>query len=189
MYFLKKQTSDNLFKVDIRDFKKKGFKYGLDCTGTISTKVNNLVTNSIAFTINDEDLTLIYFYRNSLDDSEHIRQQIKLSWLQCHYGSLRAYFICPQCAKRVTTLYNNKYFCCRTCCNLAYKSQQEDKTDRLIRKIRKVRQKLNAEDDLFSIIWNKPKGMHHKTFYRLIEENNLMTKQYFNSLLAMSRSR
>lgn len=183
MYFFKKQTIDNQVKIDIRDLKRKGFKYGLECTGIISVNVNNVIINSVSFAINDKMLTLEYSCENN-------RQQIDLDWLQCNYGNQRAYFICPQCGRRVISLYmSNKYFYCRKCCNFTYRSQQEDEASRLIRKIRRIRQKLNASDELFGIIWHKPKGMHHKTFYRLVEEDNVTAKQYFNRLLTISRGR
>ncbi len=36
-----------------------------------------------------------------------------------------------------------------------------------MRKARKVRRRLGASDDLFEPIWEKPKGMHWRTFRRL----------------------
>ena len=42
--------------------------------------------------------------------------------------------------------------------------------DRMQRKARKVRKKLRATENLFESVWRKPKGMHQKTFDRLIQE-------------------
>ncbi len=42
--------------------------------------------------------------------------------------------------------------------------------DRMMRKARKVRQRLGASESLLDPIWEKPKGMHRKTFERLVRE-------------------
>ena len=39
--------------------------------------------------------------------------------------------------------------------------------ERAWRKARKIRDKLDATDDLTESIWRKPKGMHWKTYNRL----------------------
>ena len=59
------------------------------------------------------------------------------------------------------------YFWCRHCHGLAYSSQRESRPDRLMRKARKIRERLKASDNLTMPIWRRPKGMHQKTFDRL----------------------
>jgi hypothetical protein len=180
MYFRKKQLVDNQLKIDIRDLKKKGFKYGAELSGTVTMTSKG----SFAFSIDENNLFLMYSYRDERNNLEPVRQEIKLNSSECHYGGMRAYFICSKCERKVMALYlSDKYFYCRSCCNLAYKSQQENKVDRLLRKARKIREKLNAENDMLGIIWHKPKGMHHKTFNRLSDESNTLMKKYFSGLL------
>lgn len=184
MYLNMKQVVDNQLKIDIRDFKKQGLTYDAELTGTMSIRRNGQETDSISIAINAYLLILRYLYKSSEDKVKRIRQEIKLDWLKCHYGGQRVYFICPQCGKRVESLYMiHEYFSCRTCCNLIYKSQQEDRADRLLRKVRKIRRKLDADDNLWSIIWNKPKGMHHKTFDRLVEQVNIITNAHLKEFL------
>jgi hypothetical protein len=43
---------------------------------------------------------------------------------------------------------------------------------RMMRKARKIRNKLGADSDLSEPIWEKPKGMHWRTFDRLIRLEN-----------------
>ncbi|GAB1536286.1 hypothetical protein ADMFC3_19170 [Geovibrio sp. ADMFC3] len=184
MYFRKKQVIDDQLKIDIRDLRKKGFKYGEEFSGTVSITSNGITKGAFAFLIDESKLTLIYFYRGNHSNLEAIRQEVKLHRLECHYGGLRVYFVCPKCGKKIMALYlGDKYFYCRSCCNLAHKSQQIDKASRLLNKLRKIRRKLNTPDDLFSMVWHKPKGMHHKTFYRLTEESNAVTNEYFKQFL------
>lgn len=172
MYLRKKELVDNQLKIDIRDLKKKGFKYGLEVSGTVNMESNG----SFAFSIDQNNLTLMYTLRDDLDSLRTVRQEIDLHVSECHFGGLRTYFICPKCGRKVMALYfSTKYFYCRSCCNLTYKSQQEDKIDRALRRVKKLRRRLNAENDMFGIIWHKPKGMHYKTFDRLVDQVNKNT--------------
>lgn len=68
------------------------------------------------------------------DESEDYDYEIPLTTTPCNFGGHRYWFICPlsvdgrACRRRVRTLYlppRGKYFGCRHCYNLTYKSQQE----------------------------------------------------------------
>ncbi len=61
-------------------------------------------------------------------------------------------------------------FLCRHCYDLPYGSQNETYMDRMMRKARKVRQHLGASESLMEPVWERPKGMHWKTFERLVRE-------------------
>lgn len=64
--------------------------------------------------------------------------QISLTQTNCHFGGIRHWFICPvvknriPCNRRVGRLYlplGSRYFGCRTCYNLTFRSrQQHDKS-------------------------------------------------------------
>ena len=61
-------------------------------------------------------------------DSEELNYEIKLATTPCNYGGFRYWFLCPKCNRRVVKLYLNKYYYCRHCHNLTYRScQQHDK--------------------------------------------------------------
>jgi hypothetical protein len=53
---------------------------------------------------------------------------------------------------------------------LPYASQEETAEDRALRKVRTLRARLGASMDLLEPIWIKPKGMHWRTFARLVQE-------------------
>jgi hypothetical protein len=64
----------------------------------------------------------------------------------------------------------------------------------MMRKARKIRQRLGASNNLFEPVWEKPKGMHWKTFERLRDRegvaNSLSMMISLQRLEAMSgRSR
>jgi hypothetical protein len=62
------------------------------------------------------------------------------------------------------------YFLCRSCCGLPYASQNESDHDRALRRARKLRRRLGAGAGIGDPIWDKPKGMHWRTFERLKEQ-------------------
>ena len=51
------------------------------------------------------------------------KQVIKLTTSSCHFGGHRYWLVCPNCGKRVGTLYQkptNDLLLCRKCHNLSY---------------------------------------------------------------------
>ena len=50
-------------------------------------------------------------------------QAVRIVSTRCNYGGLRAWFVCPQCGRRVGVLYRKPlltHFLCRHCQNLSY---------------------------------------------------------------------
>lgn len=87
---------------------------------------------------------------------------------------------CPAvgCGKRAAVLYlGAKYFACRKCYQLAYSSQRESVEDRAIRKVDKIRERLEWEPGFLNGRGLKPKGMHWKTFNRLYAQHDELVDQ------------
>src|SRR3569623_1860609 len=85
-----------------------------------------------------------------------------------NYGEVRAWFRCPQCWRRCAVVYFGApggRYACRKCLRLAYMSEAEGAMDRLWRKQRKLERPLGDE-------YEKPKGMHWRTYERLTERIN-----------------
>jgi len=101
--------------------------------------------------------------------SEPFCYQVPLTWTHCNYGGKRPWFVCPHCGSRRGKLYlNNKYFLCRFCHNLAYRSQRNEPIYTLRNKARRIYEKLGVNG--FDDIKPKPKGMHWKTYNMLWDE-------------------
>ena len=94
---------------------------------------------------------------------------VLLDWTACTYGGYRAWFLCPDCGRRVALLYlhGSGRASCRTCLNLDYASQRESKEDRAIRRYNKIRRRLGWKPGLLNGEVNKPRGMHWRTFWLL----------------------
>lgn len=87
-------------------------------------------------------------------------------------ASTKLYLCCPYCHKQRQSLYAIKTaYACRECIGLHYASQSERPQDRLIRRIRKQRQKLwgSEHHDINNVLkhahhFEKPKYMKQETF-------------------------
>ncbi len=100
---------------------------------------------------------------------------VRLDWTPCQFGNTRPWFLCPAdgCGRRVAILYGGAVFACRHCYRLAYESQRERDYDRLAGRADKIRRRLGWPVGILNPKgWQKPKGMHWKTFERLNAEHD-----------------
>lgn len=107
----------------------------------------------------------------------------------CNYGGTRSWLICPLCEKRYAKLYlRNTHFACRNCQNLRYNSQALDPLARHQWAYSKLQTRLSDHE-------LRPKGMHRRTYERLIhrlieidvqvsESFAFMARQFMNNLTA-----
>lgn len=172
-----KATTENQHRIDIRWLKNNGHLCP-DTSGRLSWSQDNLETGSISYRMESDRMVLNYSHKFNDGEWVPVQQTISITQTPCNYGGHRKWFLCSRCGRRVIVLYGaGMYFHCRHCYNLTYSSQQEGRSDRLIRKARKIRGRLGASNNLFEPIRSKPKYMHWKTFDRLRVEadqaNNL----------------
>jgi len=166
-----KSTTESQYRIDIRWLKKQGYlragNYSL-----LSWSWCNKQTGFINYRIEADRMVLNYRYRPHGGEWEQVEQTISFDRTLCNYGGHRTWFLCSRCWKRVTVLYGaGKYFFCRHCYDLTYSSQQESKLDRLMRKARKIRERMGGGPSLIDPFPDKPKNMHWKTYCRLRERS------------------
>jgi hypothetical protein len=118
-------------------------------------------------------IELSYGISHNGQPREDVHIVVPLTWSSCNYGGERPWFICPGkgCGRRVAKLYlAGKYFLCRHCYDLVYSSQRQAKAFRLLEKAQKICRRLGANncDDLHTT--QKPKGMHWRTYEKLVDE-------------------
>ena len=127
----------------------------------LSWKRNAQPWGEIRIEVERSSLVLIYHYAGYGEECD-VEELISLDWTRCFYGGTRPWFRCPSCDRRVGVLFlGGSNFLCRHCYHISYSSQNEDETSRMNRKANKLRERLGAER------WQKPKGMHTKTYDRL----------------------
>lgn len=165
-----KTTTESQHQIDIRWLKKQRYLRP-GTAGSLSWSWGDEQTGSIGFRMEYERMILNYRHRPHGGDWENVEQATSFDRTSCNYGGYRTWFLCPRCWKRVAILYGaGKYFLCRHCYDFTYSSQQESRSDRLMRKARKIRARLGASNNLMESILFKPKNMHQKTFDRLRRE-------------------
>lgn len=102
------------------------------------------------------------------DASEGEHVSVTLSFTPCHFGGSRPWFDCPSCGGRVAILYRwRRWWRCRKCLGLKYRSSQEGQLERAIRKVSKLRHRLDGSDTIFDPWPRKPPRMHWSTYWRL----------------------
>lgn len=122
-----------------------------------------------------------------------IKERIALTWTSCSYGGERPWFRCPGCERRVRVIYappGNTMFRCRSCHNLAHTSQQQSEENRLLARVRAIQRRLGG-DSAQLLPWQvppPPKGMHARTYTRLVDEL-IACEQRRSALLAIGFNR
>jgi len=124
-----------------------------------------------------DDVIAVELRQQRHDGSYYVqRQQIALTWTACHYGGKRLWFICPtrHCERRIGTLFlsDDNVFRCRHCLKLAYASQRQTIEDRAAHSANHIRRRLGWAPGILSPVGGKPKGMHQKTFNKLVAKHD-----------------
>ena len=158
------QSVSEYLKVDIRYWKREG----LLVNGKQFVQegfTDNLAFASMRVAVGTENVTLNY-------QANDIPQQhtILIEHTPGTFGGLRGWLRCPSegCNRRIAMLYIGEGIGCIHCLKLSYESQREPAFSRRLRRARKIRTKLGADDNLLSAITERPKRMHRKTYQRLV---------------------
>lgn len=102
------------------------------------------------------------------DSGKAMDYNIPLIATKAHFGGVRFWFKCPVTGRKATKLflpYGATFFACRQAYRLKYASQSQSYEDRVINKKWKIVQKTGGYD--YPI---RPKGMHEKTFERILDK-------------------
>lgn len=149
--------------LDIRWINKQGW-FEDKGEKRVSWKRNGKPLGSIRLLTEEDCIRLIYKWKRN--DGPWESQDFSIRYLKspCHFGGVRYWFECPVCHRQVCKLYLAGTWCCRKCGNLAYPVENMDQLDRLQHKSEKLEKTLGRQYQI------KPKGMHWKTYGRLLNE-------------------
>ena len=162
-----KRTTSECFSIDVCRWKREGLLEPHQTFGWQWRTQDGKIAASIGVHTLPDKVILSYRYRKPGEDWREEHYPVLLDWTECNLGGKRPWFLCPGCGRRVAILYVDSLFQCRQCLRLTYQSQREGHLDRLLRRKDKIRKKLGWQDGME---YRKPKGMHRKTYLRLIEE-------------------
>lgn len=146
----KKMTVEECQRViSIKFLQKGGFLAHQAYTSNIIWTYNPMEAGGVTFSLSklgEEEFYMTLMYTRTDECTgvrEPITHEVQLVWTPCQFGGRRWWFMCPlasngvACGRRVSILYlgRGKYFGCRHCYNLTYRScQKHDKRiDRLIK--------------------------------------------------------
>lgn len=125
-------------------------------------------------------IDLNYTYRG-----KSYRYAIQLTKTACNYGNYRHWWLCPNCSKRVAVLYCAGAYVCRHCINAPYGSQLQQPIDRLFSRAGAIRARLGWQGGIAYGNQGRPKGMHFKTYYKLVTEHDRLVQQICGASMAM----
>lgn len=124
-------------------------------------------------------------------DGERLEYEVWLTSTSQHLGGVRWWFQCPlgSCWRRCAKLYlppGGKYFGCRLCYGLAYESQWESRSERMLRRAAKLHERLGGDGRFPEFTPPKPKGMHWRTYSRIACEERWLQENAW-SVFAVER--
>ena len=178
--------TDDYRSIDIRRWQRDVLLFA-GSSFTLTWSRNGQVTGKINVEAETGLVRLSYSYRKQGCDWEFMDYPVMLQTTACHYGGGRYWFTCPTagCDRRVAMLYlGGKFFACRHCYQLAYRSQRETEDDRATRRADKIRDKLDWEPGILNGKGWKPKGMHWKTYHHLAAEYDNRSNQALQGMSA-----
>ena len=157
--------AEHALKLDINKMKKQDcLRPGLSITSRWTW--NSGDSSSITILTREKAIELIYRVKFAEEDWQDRHQFIMLAHTKCNYGGTRAWFICPQCFRRIGVLYFQFLFLCRHCLGLVYSCKSEKQAERMRRKANKIRDRLNTPYG-FQNPLRRTKWMHKNTFILL----------------------
>jgi hypothetical protein len=177
--FDKKTTTQECRSLDVRKLHREGvlepgcrFSWSWSRAGRQIASIGGVVLGE-----HRTELVVLLFSRRSSPSAEweDVQQPVELEWTPCTFGGERPWFICPGvgCSRRVIVLYGpGKYFLCRHCYDLSYQSQRDNKMYRALHRAQDIRRRLGGSANMTEPFPEKPKGMHWKTYERLLWEHH-----------------
>ena len=126
------------------------------------------------------NIDLNYSYRG-----KSYSYSVRLNKTACHYGNYRYWWLCPNCSKRVSVLYCAGSYVCRHCIGANYGSQLQQPIDRLFSRVAAIRARLGWVAGIAHGYGERPKGMHHTTYWQLLNEHDKLVGQICGASMAM----
>lgn len=127
---------------------------------------------------NAQSIEVSYTHR-----SKPYKYSIQLSKTSCNYGGHRYWWLCPKCYQRTSTLYCAGLYVCRHCIGANYGSQLQQPIDRAFNRLNTLRAKLGWQSGGIHGIGLRPKGMHHSTYNKLVEEYDKLSADIWQQSL------
>lgn len=126
---------------------------------------------------------------DGVDGNRTHHEEIELSFTQPHLGGRRPWFVCPACCSRRLKLYCGGRFLCRECLGLQYQSTRDSRPLRMVRRLNRLRRQLGGTVVAGELLPVRPKGMHQRTYHRLLERETELNDQIIKIEASLIRSK
>ena len=158
-------TTDATLALDIRELQRCADLRGYSSRSVHWTR--GYSKSSVAVSVRD-GATVIVSYADASGDSHS--ETLGVTWTHPNYGGERPWWTCPSCSRRCAIVYalGVNPFVCRLCSSLTYVTAQSDGFTRAMRKSVERKRRLGWE--IGKPFPTKPKGMHWRTWERLIAD-------------------
>lgn len=165
-----KRKAEQSMAFDVRQIARKGLlKPGVFSWHWTSNYGERVGSVGVRVADDGRRVTLAYQWTPYNSEPRSVHCTLWIERTRCNYGGSRPWFLCPSCGRRCAVVYFGApggCYACRSCLRVAYLSQSEDEMGRLWRRQRKIERKLAGGPEQWGG-WQKPKGMHQKTYDRL----------------------
>jgi len=166
---MSKGCTNDYNALDVRKINRAGrLTPGSACSWQWSR--NGSTIASINLQAGIDSVTLSYRQRAHGGEWKDMAYTVWLAYTPCHMGGHRVWWKCPAagCSRRVAVLYGGTgIFACRHCYRLAYRSQRDNNA---YGPADKLRARLGWVPGIAHPEGDKPKGMHWKTYERLLNQ-------------------
>lgn len=186
---MSKRSTDHMHTLDIRKIARAG----------LLTPGNNFSwswtrggrqTASISIFAGGDSVTLDYRVKQPDGTWQPMNYAVRLDRTSCNYGGQRIWWLCPHCSRRVAVLWGGRKYACRHCHDLAYESTRTAPDSKAFARADKLRKRLGWVPGVAHGIGDRPKGMHWKTYLRLLQQYTLHANDAFaESSVALDRLR
>ena len=171
-----RRCTDDLRPLDVRKISRAGLLTPGRWFNWQWTR-NGEITGSIGLRVEADHVFLDYQNQNRHHNGgewESMSYAVRLAWTACGFGGWRVWWRCPTvgCGRRVAVLHGGRVFACRQCSRLGYRSQREADNDRAARRADLLRRRLGWEPGILNDNGLRPKGMHWRTFERLVAQHD-----------------
>jgi hypothetical protein len=188
-----KSCTDDLRALDVRRLARDGLLQP-GRSFAWSWMRNGATVATINITPGSYSVTLDYRHKPHGREWQDKSYPVRLAHSACNMGGQRAWWLCPAsgCGRRAALLYlgSSGVFACRHCYRLAYRSQMETAHDRTFRRANNLRTRLGWVAGIAHSPGDKPKGMHWRTYSRLMESYQNQANQVLTgSMAAVERMR
>ena len=167
-----KRSTDNMHALDIRKIARAGRLTPGSPFNWQWSRGSNVVA-SISLTVYTiASVTLDYRTRRN-GEWQNKRYDIKVDWTACNYGGERPWWLCPCCGRRVAVLWGGGTYACRHCQQINYDSTRTAESSKPFDRAGKIRKRLGWVPGVAHGIGDRPRGMHMKTYLRLLQQYNV----------------